>query len=89
MKHDFYLSTLRLVSRVFYTMAALSLFLVIFLTPPLMRLLHYHLIFDTVELFLVSVALFLIPVFFVVMAVLTGRLDEDIFRHYVLPNDSE
>ena len=89
MKHEFYLSTLKVASRVFYTMAALSLFLVIFLTPPLMRLLDYHLIFGTVELFLVSFALGLIPVFFGVMGLLTARLDEDIFRHYALPDDPE
>ena len=85
MNHVFYLSTLKLASRVFYTLAGISLFLVIFITPPLMRLLRYHLIFGMIELLLVPIALFLFPVFFVVMALLTRKLDEDIFRHYARP----
>lgn len=89
MKHVFYLSSLKLASRVFCTLAGISLFLVIFITPPLMRLLEYHLIFGMVELLLVPIALFLFPVFFVVMALFMRRLDEDIFRHYARPNTPE
>ena len=89
MSNVFFLSTLKLASRVFYAMAGISLFLVIFITPPLMRLLDYHLIFGMIELLLVPFALFLVPVFFVVMALLTRRLDEDIFRHYARPSAPE
>lgn len=86
MNHVFYLPTLKWASKVFYTMAGISLFLAIFITPPLMRLLKYHLIFGTFELLLVPIALFLVPVFFAILAVLTRRLDEDIFRHYARPS---
>ena len=89
MNHVFYLSTLKLARRVFYAMSGFSLFLAIFITPPLMRLLRYHLIFGTFESLLVPIALFLVPVFFVVLAILTRRLDEDIFRHYARPSVPE
>ena len=80
--YQFYLPALKLASKVFYIMAAVSLFLVIFITPPLLKILGYHLIFEDIEILLVLFALILIPVFFVVMAILTRRLDNDIFRHY-------
>ena len=80
--YQFYLPALKLASKVFYIMAAVSLFLVIFITPPLLKILGYHLIFEDIEILLVLFALILIPVFFVVMAGLMRRLDNDIFRHY-------
>ena len=80
--YQFYLPTLKLASRVFYIMAAVSLFLMIFIAPPLLELLNYHLVFGDIELLFVLLALILVPVFFVVMAILTRRLDNDIFRHY-------
>ena len=82
MSRVFHFPTLKLANRVFYTMAGISLFLMIFLTPPLMWLFEGEHGFGGVELWLVRFALILVPVFFVVMAILTRRLDEDIFRHY-------
>lgn len=93
MSRVFHFPTLKLANRIFYAMAGISLFLVIFITPPLMR----HLdgisvlggyLFGIVELWFVRFALILFPVFFVVMAVLTRRLDKELYR-YVQTLDPE
>ena len=89
MAHIYYLSTLKLANRIFRVLAGVSLFLAVFITPPLLRVLHYHLIFGTIELLFVVIALFLVPVFFAVMAFLARKLDEDIFRHYARPHAAE